>query len=582
MMAKKIYRSPYPDLEIESIDLVSKVFSNPFNIPLSKPLYIDALTGDQYTYGDVVQRTRSLANGLQTEFGLKPNDVVALFSPNTIDYPIACHAIIGSQAIVAPTSAALTPTELHAQLKTSQARFIIAHSSLLATATTAAKGTPIEKVILLNGQPSPPNQRQPTCHQLATTFPPTPLRAIQAHKAASQTAFICFSSGTSGPAKGVITTHRNITSNLQQWRAQLLDSGSPAQQIDRTAAIAFLPFSHIYGLNLYMCQCLMWGTPVVILPRFDLDMYLAAVQKYRPQELALVPPIALMLVKDDRIRKYDLRSVKRILSAAAPLTIELAAALEARFRDVFGTEVFCTQSWGLTETSPMATGIPNDRMDKRGAGVGCIVRNMEFRFVDPETMRDVGTGKDDGVSAPGEIWCRGPNVTTGYYNNAEATRGAFYVDADADDDDENGAPWFRTGDIGIIDAEGYITIQDRIKEMIKYKGLQVIPSELEGKLVDHPDVVDAGVVGVWVDEKATELPTAFVTLRQGVEAKDFNKVIGRIHTWLNARVANHKRLRGGVYVVESIPKSPSGKILRRELKLRLKAEAAAATAKARL
>lgn len=568
-MGKKIYRSPYPDLQVESVDLVSKVFSNPFNTPLSRPMYIDALSGDQYTYGEVIQRTRSLANGLQSEFSLKADDVVALFSPNTIEYPIVCHAIMGSQAIVAPTSAALTPPELHAQLRTSGARFIIAHSSLLSTAKTAAKGTSIEKVIVLDGQSPAPGQ-QPTCQQLASTCPPTELRAIPAHEAESRIAFICFSSGTSGPAKGVITTHRNVTSNLQQWRAQLLDSGSPSQRIDRTAAIAFLPFSHIYGLNLYMCQCLLWGTPVVILPRFDLDMYLSCIQKYRPQELALVPPIALMLVKDDRIKKYDLRSVKRILSAAAPLTIELASALEARFRDIYGTEVFCTQSWGLTETSPMATGIPNDRMDKRGAGVGCISRNMEFRFVDPETMLDAETTAKDGSSASGEIWCRGPNVTPGYYNNPEATRGSFHVDAD------DGTSWFRTGDIGIIDADGYITIQDRIKEMIKYKGLQVIPSELEGKLVNHPDVVDAAVVGVWVDDQATELPTAFVTLKKGLDATSIRTVTEGIHTWLNGEVANHKRLRGGIHVVDSIPKSPSGKILRRELKQRLKTGAAKA------
>ncbi|KAL2802038.1 hypothetical protein BJX63DRAFT_416020 [Aspergillus granulosus] len=560
-MTKTIYRSPYPNLEIESTDLVSKVFSNPFRTPLSQPIYIDALTGEQYTYGDVIKRTQSLANGLKQEYGLKPDDVVALFSPNTIEYPVVCHAIIGSQAIVAPTSAALTSSELHAQLQTSRARFIITHSSLLATAQKAAKGTSVEHVIILDGQS--PTSQQPTCQQLANTYPPTELSPIPAHEAESRIAFICFSSGTSGPAKGVITTHRNITSNLQQWRAQLLDSGSTSQQIRRNAAIAFLPFSHIYGLNLYMCQCLMWGTPVVILPRFDLDLYLSCIQKYKPQELALVPPIALMLVKDDRIRKYDLRSVKRILSAAAPLTIELSSALESRFREIFGTEVFCTQSWGLTETSPIATGIPNDKLEKRGAGVGCIVPNMEFRFVDPETMVDAQLA-EGGSSLPGEIWCRGPNVTPGYYNNAEATKGAFHRD-------EDGTSWFRTGDIGIIDAEGYITIQDRIKEMIKYKGLQVIPSELEGKLIDHPDVADAAVVGVWVDEKATELPAAFVTLRSGIDGKEVEEVVRGIQTWLNARIANHKRLRGGVHVVESIPKSPSGKILRRELKQRLKA-----------
>lgn len=561
-MPSKVYRSPYPNIDIESVDLVSYLFSNPFNTPLDKPLYVDALSGKQYTFGDVIQRTRSLANGLQQTFGLKPNEVVALFSPNTIEYPIACHSIVGSGAIVSPTSAALTALELNAQLKTSNARFIIVHSSLLGTAKRAAKGTSVEKIILLDG-PSPIDG-QSTCEYLASTFTPAPLKEISPADAPNKTIFICFSSGTSGPSKGVVTTHQNLTSNLQQWHAHMMESGQPSQRVKRDATIAFLPFSHIYGLNLYMCHCLLWGTTVVILPRFDLDTYLGCVEKYRPDELALVPPVALMIVKDPRVAKYDLRSVKRIMSAAAPLTNELSSALEAKFKELYQTEVFCTQSWGLTETSPMATAVPNDRMDKRESGVGCITLNMEFRFVDPETMTDAAT-KPDGSTEPAEIWCRGPNVTQGYYNNEDATKGAFHIESD-------GTKWFRTGDIGVIDKEGYVTIQDRIKEMIKYKGMQVIPSELEGKLVDHPDIEDAGVVGMWVDEMATELPVGFVVLSHQARERDTGAVIDEIHSWLNAKVANHKRLRGGIHVLDQIPKSPSGKILRRQLKDLLKSK----------
>ncbi|KAK5791772.1 hypothetical protein VI817_007081 [Penicillium citrinum] len=561
-MSVKIYRSPYPDIDIESIDLISYLFSNPFNIPAEKPLYIDFASGKQYTFEDVVQRTRSLANGLQGVFALKPNDVVALFSPNTIEYPIVCHSIVGSGAIVAPTSAALTALELNAQLKTSRARLIIVHSSLYQTAEKAVRGTSVEKVILLDG--ALPVDGETTCEYLASTCTPLPLKEISQAEASTKPVFICFSSGTSGPSKGVVTTHQNLTSNLQQWRSHMLDSGSSDQQVKRNTTIAFLPFSHIYGLNLYMCQCLLWGTTVVILPRFDLDQYLECVEKYRPDELALVPPIALMIVKDSRVSKYDLRSVKRIMSAAAPLTNELSSALEAKFKELYQTEVFCTQSWGLTETSPMATAVPNDRMDKRESGVGCITHNMEFRFVDPETMTDVSTNPD-GTSEPGEIWCRGPNVTKGYYNNEEATKAAFHVEPD-------GTRWFRTGDIGVIDKEGYVSIQDRIKEMIKYKGLQVIPSELEGKLIDHPDIEDAGVVGMWVDEMATELPVAFVVLSSEARERKSSSVLKEIHTWLNPKIANHKRLRGGIHVIDQIPKSPSGKILRRQLKDLLKSK----------
>lgn len=557
-----IYRSPYPDIGIQGVDLVAYLLSNPFRIPPDHPIYIDAVSGKQYTLGEVTQRIQSLANGLQQKFGLKKDEVVALFSPNTIEYPIACHAVVGSGAILAPTSAALTALELNAQFKTSGARIVIAHSSLLSTAERAAKGTSVEHIILLDG--SSPEISQETCEHIASVFPPTPLSPVSSTEAFDKTAFICFSSGTSGPSKGVITTHRNVTANLQQWRFLMIDSGHPSQRVQRRTAIAFLPFSHIYGLNLYMCQCLIWGTSVVILPRFDLDTYLRCVEQYRPDELALVPPVALMIVKDDRVSKYDLSSVKRIMSAAAPLTTELSTALEAKFKNVYTTEVFCTQSWGLTETSPMATGIPNDRMDKRESGVGCIAPNMEFRFVDPETMKDTAISAD-GSSQPGEIWCRGPNVTRGYYNNEEASKGAFHTETD-------GTKWFRTGDIGIIDKEGYVAIQDRIKEMIKYKGLQVIPSELEGKLVDHPDVEDAAVVGKWVDEQATELPVGFVVLSSQARSADVKAVIDGIHSWLNLKIANHKRLRGGIHVVDQIPKSPSGKILRRQLKEMLKSK----------
>jgi acyl-CoA synthetase (AMP-forming)/AMP-acid ligase II len=189
---------------------------------------------------------------------------------------------------------------------------------------------------------------------------------------------------------------------------------------------------------------------------------------------------------------------------------------------------------------------------------------MVFRFVDPETMTDAAINPD-GSTQSGEIWCRGPNVTRGYYNNEGATKDAFHIDFD-------GTRWFRTGDIGTIDKEGYVAIHDRIKEMIKYKGLQVIPSELEGKLIGHPDIEDAAVVGQWVDEMATELPVGFVVLSRKAKEKDTKTVIDGIHSWLNPKIANHKRCRGGIHVVDRIPKSPSGKILRRQLKDMLKSK----------
>lgn len=304
----------------------------------------------------------------------------------------------------------------------------------------------------------------------------------------------------------------------------------------------------------------------MIVAKFDLDLYLRCIQRYQPEDLALVPPVALLLAKDARLMKYDLSSVKRIMSAAAPLTPELSLAVESRFKDLYGTTVYCWQAWGLTETSPLACGVPPDRLDKRD-GVGCIAPNMEFRFVDPESLVDVVERDGEGTTRPAEIWVRGPNVTKGYFRNEEATRDAFYVD-------EEGKTWFRTGDIGTIDREGFVKIVDRIKEMIKYKGLQVIPSELEGKLICHPDVGDACVVGVWTEEQATELPLAFVVLNSEAKQKGLQVVVEDIHKWITNEVANHKRLRGGIKVVDVIAKSPSGKILRRQMKDLLRRERA--------
>lgn len=255
--------------------------------------------------------------------------------------------------------------------------------------------------------------------------------------------------------------------------------------------------------------------------------------------------------------QHDLSSVNKIMSASAPLGNELRRAVEERFHSIFSTTVFVFQAWGLTETSPGATVVPPGRKDKAYT-VGCIYPNMEFRVVDPKTGQDAEVDVN-GSTVPGEIWCRGPNGTPGYYRNEAANRSSF-VQVD------EGDPWFKTGDVGTFDKDGYLTVVDRIKEMIKYKGLQVIPSELEGILVQHPDVADAGVVGVWVEKQATELPVAFIVPSESGKRMKKSDLIQSVLLWYTKNVANYKKLRGGLYVVDAISRNPSGKILRRQLK----------------
>lgn len=557
-MAGKIYRSPFPDLDLVETDLITYLFSNPQGAPASRLAFVDAESKRALTYGEVIDQTRVLAHGLN-QAGVQPGDVVAVFSPNTLEYPLCCYSILWCGATVSTVNPALTSSEVCSQLKTARAKVVFTHSSLAETARKAVEGsTHVRTIIQTDGRSLHPDcdlllsnllqQNRPTESQARH---PAPLN--QDHPA-----FICFSSGTSGAAKGVVLTHRNITANIQQWNHLYHSETTPGR-----VTVNFLPFSHIYGLNVFICGGFHRGQTNVLLSKFSLDVYLRTIQEYRPEELYLVPPVAIRLVKDSTLSEYNLRCVRRILSAAAPLTAEMAANIEAGFKAAYGTQVHCHQSWGLTETSPLATGVPPSCDDPRQRHtVGVIVPNMEFRLVHPETMQDVTDTDEDGATVPGEILCRGPNVTPGYLDNAEATRTSSHTD-------EHGVPWFKTGDIASIDKAGFVTIKDRIKEMIKYKGLQVVPSELEGTLQEHPDVDDCGVTSRFDARLATELPVAFVVLKPHaarLRGAPREAVARDIHRWLNGQVANHKRLRGGIRFVDQIPKTPSGKILRRLLR----------------
>nr|KAK5449142.1 hypothetical protein LTR18_002231 [Exophiala xenobiotica] len=559
-MPSKIYRSSYPPLEDINSDLVTYLFSNPKGTPDDKPIYIDANTGAARTYGEIKRRTRSLAHGLR-ELGVKPRDVVAFMSPNSIDFPITCYAILGCGATVSPVSAAYTPMELEGQLETNGAKYLIVHSSLLETANRAVKRNSTVRIIQADGDRDIGGN--PTAESLASSCPPdSPLVSIKPDEADERLSFMCFSSGTTGRAKGVMTSHKNMVSNAQQSVAHLSE-----ELTGKLTTVTFLPFSHIYGLTMFVVANMLVGNTAVILSRFEPTLFLSCIQKYRPESLNLVPPVMLLLAKHPLVEKYDLSSLKRVICAAAPLSAELREAVEARFQRLYGTRLLGLQAWGMTETSPIGSAVPADRPDKRHT-VGNITPSMEFRVVEPETMQDVES-EADGSSKQGELWCRGRNVTKGYYRNEEATKSGFARD-------EDGRLWFRTGDIGLIDKDGFLIIVDRIKEMIKYNGLQVIPSELEGKLLEHPDVEDACVVGQWVEEQATELPVGFIAVTSKAKAKDEKIVVDEINHWLNGRVANHKKLRGGLYIVEAVPKSPTGKILRRQLKDVLKAKSAKA------
>jgi acyl-CoA synthetase (AMP-forming)/AMP-acid ligase II len=289
------------------------------------------------------------------------------------------------------------------------------------------------------------------------------------------------------------------------------------------------------------------------MPRFDLEDFCRFIQEYKATFAYVVPPVVLLLSKSPVVSKYDLSSIRMMNSGAAPLTKELVEALYARLK------IPIKQGYGLSETSPTTHTQPWEDWNKSIGSVGALLPYQTAKYMSED-------GTEVPVGQVGELWIKGPNVFKGYWNNPQGTAHAKTEDG-----------YFKTGDVGYQDANGHFFITDRVKELIKYKGFQVPPAELEGILVSHPSINDVAVIGIYDKEQASELPRAYVVPAAGLGKGE--KEAQEIVEWLNSRVANHKKLRGGVRFVDEIPKSVSGKILRRVLKERALAEEKGAKAK---
>jgi acyl-CoA synthetase (AMP-forming)/AMP-acid ligase II len=354
-----------------------------------------------------------------------------------------------------------------------------------------------------------------------------------------------YSSGTTGLPKGVMLTHRNLVANVAQCRP-LFDLHEGDERV-----IAVLPFFHIYGLTVLMNQGLAWGCSVVTLPRFDLEQFLRTIADQRVTRAYVAPPILVAMAKHPLVDSFDLSSLRTITSGAAPLDESLAHAVETRLRRGAPDGVVVAQGYGMTELSPVSHTTPETGHEPPGAGptpkgsVGYAIPNTECRLVDPATGTDAAPGER------GELWVRGPQVMAGYLNNPQAT--ADTLDAEG---------WLHTGDVAVVDDEGRYTVVDRVKELIKYKGYQVAPAELEAVLLGHPEIADAAVIGVQDADSGEELPKAFVVRTPGssIGAAD-------VQAFVAERVAPHKKIRL-VEFIEAVPKSAAGKILRKDLKAR--------------
>jgi len=515
----KIFKSPFPDATIPETALTPFVLRKAEHLG-NKPALIDGISGRTITYQQLAEAIRRVAASLHQR-GFGKSDVLAIYSPNIPEYAIAFHAAAALGGIVTTANPLYTPDELAHQLNDSAAKFLVTVPPFLEKAQKAAERSDIKEIFVF-GEGAGATPFAELLHSDGV------LPEVQINPRFDLIA-LPYSSGTTGLPKGVMLTHHNLVSNIAQ-----IEGIVGVEEDD--VMIGILPFFHIYGMVVVMSLVLWQGATVVCLPNFELDTFLKTMQDYQVTRAALVPPIILALAKHPLVDQYDLSSLKHVISGAAPLSAELQKAVSDRLG------IITVQGYGLTETSPVTHVTPPDPAKIKVGAVGQAVRNTQVRIIDPETKKDLDVNQD------GEIWMRGPQVMAGYLNNPEATQQTL---------DEEG--WIHTGDIGHVDEDGYLFVVDRLKELIKYKGYQVAPAELEGLLLQHPAIADAAVIPV-PDEEAGELPKGFVVLKAG-QHLDEQAVID----FVAERVAPQKKIRL-VEFVESIPKSASGKILRRVLK----------------
>ncbi|HUP87262.1 MAG TPA: AMP-binding protein [Acidimicrobiales bacterium] len=508
-----IYKSPLPDVEIPTSTITEYILRRREEFPDREAL-VDGSTGRGLTYAELHDAIHRFAGGLQAR-GFGVGDTLAIMAPNVPDYAVVFHGVAVAGGTITTLNPTYTADEIRHQLNDSKASLMVSVSAVLPVATAAVEGTSVTEIFSID----PADGASPISDLFGE-----PIEQV-AVDPAERVVVMPYSSGTTGLSKGVMLTHRNLVANLAQMKHVL--------QYEGAVALAALPFFHIYGMQVLMNGLLAEGCTILTMARFDLPAALGLIQDRKVTHFFAVPPMVLALAKHPIIDDYDLSSLELVFSGAAPLGAELGKEASARI----GCEI--TQGYGMTELSPVSHATPPGQ-GKPGT-VGVTISNTECRVVNAD-------GEDQEVGGEGELWVRGPQVMKGYFGNASATDAT--IDAEG---------WLHTGDVGVFDADGHLSIVDRVKELIKYKGFQVPPAELEALLITHPSVADVAVIGV-PDDEAGELPKAFVVLKPGAEASAED-----LREFVKSKVASYKQVRQ-VAFVDEIPKSASGKILRRMLR----------------
>ncbi|CAI9116987.1 OLC1v1018291C1 [Oldenlandia corymbosa var. corymbosa] len=447
------FYSKRPPIQIphhHSLDLTTFISSLPHH---GKLAFIDAATGRQLTFSHFWEAVDSLSSCLHDDIGIRKGDVVLILSPNSIFFPVVCLSVISLGAVITTTNPLNTSPEISKQVSESKPVLAFTNRNLLPKLAAAVDG--LLQVILMDDNSTiyntithPPNLRIIGHLNDMMKKQPGEIR-VRDRVSQTDTASLLYSSGTTGVSKGVISSHANFIAFIQMMEVRL--RSNPNEQ---EIYVATVPMFHIYGMEVFAMGLLALGSTVVVLSKFDLDEMLRAVEKYRATYLPLVPPILISLInRADEIQgKYDLSSLRTVLCGGAPLSKDVIEGFVEKFPGVT-----IMQGYAMTESNGAGASTDTMKESRKYGAAGLLSPSLEARIVDPESMKVLT------VNQSGELWLRGPTIMKGYFRNEEATASTLSSDG-----------WLRTGDVCYIDEDGFLFIVDRLKEIIKYKGYQVI------------------------------------------------------------------------------------------------------------
>ncbi|KAG9455947.1 hypothetical protein H6P81_000455 [Aristolochia fimbriata] len=528
-----IFRSKLPDIDIpKDLTLHSYCFQN-IDSHRSRPCIINGSTGDVYTYGEVELTARKVAAGLH-RLGVEKGQVIMLLLPNSPEFIFAFMGASYRGAVSTTANPFYTPAEIAKQARASDARVVVTQACHVDKVRDLAEERGI-KIVTVDAPP-------PGCLHFSELAAADEAELPAVDVSPDDVVALPYSSGTTGLPKGVMLTHRGQVTSV----AQQVDGENPnLYMCSDDVILCVLPMFHIYSLNSVLFCGLRVGAAILVMAKFDIASLMELVQRYRVTITPIVPPIVLAITKSPLVDSHDLSSVRTVMSGAAPMGKELEDSVRTKFPNAK-----LGQGYGMTEAGPvlsMCLAFAKEPFEIKSGSCGTVVRNAEMKIVDPETGASLPRNQ------PGEICIRGAQIMKGYLNDPEATERTI---------DKEG--WLHTGDIGYVDDDDELFIVDRLKEIIKYKGFQVAPAELEALLITHPFIADAAVVSM-KDELAGEVPVAFVVKSNGSVITE-----EEIKQFISKQVIFYKRI-SRVFFTDAIPKAPSGKILRKDLRARLAA-----------